>query len=168
MKYVSSFKFQLRLLWLVRISWAPPVRSRILCSRRSRPWTAFIRRNSDGRLCFMIIIHKLSFTDSSKIWTHRCLWWSMGEIQSRNSATQPRFSYRNDIQIFFTSTTWTRIQYGLVKRNQIKLIIFIDNVGMSKYEATEWEQSVQIPRACSLFFILVFIDVGLNLTEMEK
>ena len=28
------------------------------------------------------------------------------------------------------------------KQNQIKLIIFIDNVGISKYETTAWEQSV--------------------------
>ena len=32
MKYVSSLKFQLRLFLLARISWASPVRLRILCS----------------------------------------------------------------------------------------------------------------------------------------
>ena len=53
------------------------------------------------------------FIDSSKIRTHRYLWGSLGEIWSKNSSTQQRFSYWNNIQIFSVHTTWRRIPYGL-------------------------------------------------------
>lgn len=70
-----------------------------------------------GRIFYAFIMHHhnlktILFLDSSKIWTHRYLWRPMGEIRRKNSSTQQRFPYWNNIQIFSVYTTWTRLPYG--------------------------------------------------------
>jgi hypothetical protein len=130
-----------------------PVRPRILCSRRSRTcrtWTTFTRGMLD---ILTIYTHNITiivfFADSSKIRTHRCFQWSLGEIRSKNSATQPRFfSYWNDVQVFLAYKTWTRIPWVDVfirfQINQVELIISnLDNVAEYKYGTDAWDESVQ-------------------------